>query len=504
MIGFSLTKNGQEEKSGATKIYQKVNTHWKMLNKIIKYKENIVAFLMIPFLFLAYWVFYLPVKKFRKTFSRKTKKFLIGIGILGVAGASTMGIPFFNEQAEQTYTVCDPLSPAKVSITNELENLKTKNPDNSLRALNSSEKAAVKSCEISKLNHVGQFTDQKYGISVEIQSLKAIEINGSHGVEIMARAWKGTEQLGFGKDGSVEIERFRIFDPPIKIQDPNGSIDIAATEARTGLIKHFKWSENPIEAIKQTLAYVISVVGKENTEIVKGSIGNTTSTFHPDLDAESTSVDGDVRETNAGTTWATIQGAAGDSATDSVNTMQVFIDTSASDSNLWINMRRIITLFDTSAIPDTDTISSATISLYGNSIYDYYSAKINIYSSAPASNTSLAAGDYDSLGTTAFSTAQNFTGFSTASYNVFTLNALGIADINKAGISKFGARESLYDAPNTEPSPRAVFEESQLIIWSADGGDTVWPLLIVEHDVAAAAASDPQYELNEGIDFWIE
>src|SRR3990167_4725754 len=85
------------------------------------------------------------------------------------------------------------------------------------------EKSRIKSEEISKLNHIGTYDDLRYGLKVEIQSLKAIEVNGSHGVEIMARAWKGTKQLGF-VDGTVEIERFRIFNPPIVVDDPNGDI----------------------------------------------------------------------------------------------------------------------------------------------------------------------------------------------------------------------------------------------------------------------------------------
>jgi hypothetical protein len=31
-------------------------------------------------------------------------------------------------------------------------------------------------------------------------------------------------KLGLGKDGSVEIERFRFFNPTILVDDPNGSV----------------------------------------------------------------------------------------------------------------------------------------------------------------------------------------------------------------------------------------------------------------------------------------
>src|SRR3989344_2016473 len=67
-----------------------------------------------------------------------------------------------------------------------------------------------------KYNFPVQYTDPTYGVTREIQSVQKIE----GGIEILARAWKDGKQLGFGKDGSVEIERFKIFNPPILVDDP--------------------------------------------------------------------------------------------------------------------------------------------------------------------------------------------------------------------------------------------------------------------------------------------
>src|SRR3990167_1737916 len=94
---------------------------------------------------------------------------------------------------------------------------------NILQNKNSKEKSQIKSLEIAKLKHSGVYNGIQHGTKIEIiGEVKAIEINGQHGIELFARAWRGTQQLGFGSDGSVEIERFRIFNPPILVDDPNG------------------------------------------------------------------------------------------------------------------------------------------------------------------------------------------------------------------------------------------------------------------------------------------
>src|SRR3972149_5045079 len=67
--------------------------------------------------------------------------------------------------------------------------------------------------------------------------------------------------------------------------------------------KQRKLREDPAEAIRQVIVHNVTLVGKENTKIILGKVGNTTSTFYPDSDPESTSVDGDVQDTGL-TSWA--------------------------------------------------------------------------------------------------------------------------------------------------------------------------------------------------------
>ena len=84
----------------------------------------------------------------------------------------------------------------------------------------SAERANIKASEIVRKNPEGVYQDPTYGLQIKVQSISKIE----GGVEVFARAWREGQQLGFGTDGSVEIERFRIFNPPVLVPDPNGEI----------------------------------------------------------------------------------------------------------------------------------------------------------------------------------------------------------------------------------------------------------------------------------------
>lgn len=168
-------------------------------------------------------------------------------------------------------------------------------------------------------------------------------------------------------------------------------------------------------------------------------------------------VDGRVREQysiSSGVSWTTIVNDAGngnDSASTLIRAPQFASDDS---TDTWRLLRRSIMLFDTSALTSGATISAATLSLYGTAKLDDLSATptTNIYSSAPASDTTLADGDFNSLGSTAFATAITYASWSTVAYNDFTLNASGLAGISKTGITKMGTRNPEYDVADSSPT----------------------------------------------------
>ena len=347
---------------------------------------------------------------------------------------------------------------------------------------NAKERAQIKSREIAKLDFSGLFQNAYYGIDTQIIG-EVKEIQG--GIEFFAKAWKNGKPLGFGKDGSVEIERFRIFNPPILINAFDGDIIQEFTNEITKIKKIRKLKENPTEAIRQSLAHTIGLVSKENSKIIKGKIGNTTSTFYPDASVETTSVDGYTQVNAVDETWATIHDRAdGTLANDSDANQPCSGVRCSATSNQFQRMERAMYLFDTSAIPDGDTISSAILSLCSQTKWVITALKvnINIYASTPASNTAIATGDFDQYGTTAFSTQITYDNWAAdGTYNDFTLNASGLTAISKTGISKFGSRDSLYDAPNSAPTWSSG-DGAVLYSYTADNaGTTNDPKLVVVH-----------------------
>jgi hypothetical protein len=152
---------------------------------------------------------------------------------------------------------------------------------------------------------------------------------------------------------------------------------------------------------------------------------------------------------------------------------------------------RALTLFDTSSIPDTDTISSGTVSLYGFSKgASMTNTGFGPYGNAtPASNTSLAASDYGQIGATQLASEMTIVAFSTSAYNAFTLNASGLAVISKTGVTKIGWRLK-NDADNSAPT---WAEGGQVIVapYSADQAGTANdPKLVVTHAPPPATGPD--------------
>ena len=103
--------------------------------------------------------------------------------------------------------------------------------------------------------------------------------------------------------------------------------------------------------------------------------------------------------TTPGTAWSTIRDGIGNNYNDwsATATIQVL---AATTTDKWQNTGRMIFTFDTSAIADTDAVTEATLGITAISKTDSYLDSISLVTSAPADNTILVKGDFDSLGTT--------------------------------------------------------------------------------------------------------
>lgn len=332
----------------------------------------------------------------------------------------------------------------------------------------------------------------------EIEIVEANAIDG--GVEVFARAWKDGEQIGFG-DGTVDIERFLIYNPPILVDDPNGDIVREWIDDITGEAKQRKLREDAQEALLQVLEHNLTVMtnihGSE--QIVKGKRGRTTSTFYPDAGSGGTTVDGPIRWTK-GThpTFATMHDDTTASTVAVSLTPTVFSNFQAygfTSSDEWLSLARSAFTFDTSSLSGA-TISAVTFSVYGTNKSDAgvtgWDAKLasNVCGITLAANNDLAVGDYDGVATTRFVDSDlSYASFDAAGYNDYSFNASGIAAVDTEGITALSVRS----APDIDgsgypahPGNIGVNPNGFLVGSYADEtGTTQDPKLVVEHSAVS-------------------
>lgn len=187
------------------------------------------------------------------------------------------------------------------------------------------------------------------------------------------------------------------------------------------------------------------------------NFGFDTLTAYPDAHAETNTVDGFIQRSVTQTEWATIHDAADGTLAQSDITYGdcVAISAGATSPNFKLILRGIF-LFDTSSI-GANTISAATLSFYKYTMTDYLytPCDADIVSSAPASDTDLAVGDYDALGTTEYGAISIED--SAAGYNNGALNASGLSAIARSGITKFG---TLMDKDRENSAPTWGYNKS--------------------------------------------
>ena len=141
----------------------------------------------------------------------------------------------------------------------------------------------------------------------------------------------------------------------------------------------------------------------------------------------------------------------------------------------------------------TDAASSATLSLFITSKIDQdndANAFINVHTASIASTSTISTADFDQAGAidnpTKFTSDVDITGISTAAYLDMSLNASGISNINKTGVSQFSVREG-HDSLD-DPFAGGLNTFNRLAGYFADRtGTTNDPKLVIEYTEEAAA-----------------
>lgn len=178
-----------------------------------------------------------------------------------------------------------------------------------------------------------------------------------------------------------------------------------------------------------------------------------------------------------GVSYATCQGAASATITDqdptSATGMRVG-QQGGDDGNAYAVARAVVS-FDLSALPINAVISAAVLSLYGKVGSDGNDSEFNIVVvSAKNIGTTLVAADYGelldettSMGSFTCTTAGSFV---STGYNVIALNAIGIADIVRGGITRFALRSN-RDISVTTPKINGNYYIEDVTFWGNNKTD---------------------------------
>jgi len=216
-------------------------------------------------------------------------------------------------------------------------------------------------------------------------------------------------------------------------------------------------------------------------------IMRATDTFYPDVDPESTSVDGRL-ETEGNSTWADARGAAtATEVQDSDVELPLTQGEYVADPYFYV-ISRCPFLFDTSSIGGENNVTDAEISFYSTTTGDTteatYPADLSLVSCNPASNTGLVAADFDiaKWGSTRFATDYSISTLAaTSEYHTLTLNADGKNAISLTGITKLGIRPA-NDVDNNAPSARSYWKG-----YFADNGSNK-PKLVITYTLSLRGA----------------
>ena len=198
---------------------------------------------------------------------------------------------------------------------------------------------------------------------------------------------------------------------------------------------------------------------------------------------------GDGHVKSSGGSWATARAGSGTlSKSDTATTAVVEADSKGRDFSTYNIFRAFLGAFDTSDLDDAAVITSGRLRVYGNAKIS--AGSVVLVEATPASDGSLATSDFSQVGTTELSSRIAVSSLSTTGYNDFTLNAAGLAAINKTGVTRLALRMvadvdnsapadfatqsfTFYAGEDTNGSRDPILEVTYAVPVSRTGGDTL-------------------------------
>jgi hypothetical protein len=306
-------------------------------------------------------------------------------------------------------------------------------------------------------------------------TIELVDITFSgYAVTLFVRVWLSGNQIGFGADGTVDVEKLIIKNPPVFVPDETGDIEVVGQENPDqpgigGTVARFR--EAPLLALRNAVMETLSRKTQfvlNSQAIVPGKVGQTTLTVYPEV--------GDGYVGMNTTTWSGARDTTSGNDLGYTGTQDIIAKAgriSASDFRVY----RGFLAFDTDDIGAGGTIDSATITLrlWQRSCCGYNTRYLNFTSGSQSSTSTLENADYDNIGTSKWATSLLIDGNETGTPSkVWTLNSTGLSGINKTGFTKCVLRADL-DIDNTAPTNDANVNFYSVESTSYD------PVLVVEY-----------------------
>lgn len=412
----------------------------------------------------------------------KTATTSAAIGI-ALVGGTAVGVDQLTPVINLT---CDVANQAPLSsIEDTLDRGKVRVGFVDFRPLTSVERADLKACEGAKALSKRTFVRGDY----RIQVVDFGKIDG--GIQVFARIWQKNAQIGFGEDGTVDIERFRIFNPPVLVPDGTKTLLSACdkTSSTSSLCKDTyadNYRQDPQEAILLTLINAVST-GKHHPtgHIQKNKVGRTTSVFYTDAGSGGTVNTDGYAVSNGKSSFSAACADAGGSTDGNSTGVENYIRVRNVNNATGRSCFRTFFVFDTTTLSGS-TVDSATLSLWGTGVVqDFTGPTYAVYGGTLANNNEIVASDFSGTigNTTAFSSTFTSGTWTSGAYNNISLNSSGIAYIDTNSKTIIGLRNANYDVAGGTP---AGFGNNSVQGYFADRtGTTNDPFLTVESTASA-------------------
>jgi len=156
-------------------------------------------------------------------------------------------------------------------------------------------------------------------------------------------------------------------------------------------------------------------------------------------------------------------------------------------------IRRLYFPFDTSALGAGATITAVDFDIYyeNSGVTGMSGTEYGIIEGDMASAITLVAGDWEPVSFTRLSTDKAQSVFSSAGYYTYSLNAAGLAAINKTGITKI-CLSSNWDIDNNQPSiASASFKSFRFSEYGGTGSD---PKLTITYSGGDGGVVQPRFK----------